>query len=172
MTRIGLALAGLLLFSSVPAEEAANWSATLERISSGVVSIRVDGTRAFDTEWNQTTQATGFVVDAERGLILTNRHVVMPGPVVAEAVFLNREEVDLKPERLNRKSSGKFVSGYIEFAEETLDVIDVSQIDLSTVGLIVDGHTLVPAEMNHAVVSDYNSNGIPDLEVKFDRRIL
>ena len=73
------------------------WSQTLERISSGVVSIRVDGTRAFDTEWNQSTQATGFVVDAEQGLILTNRHVVTPGPVVAQAIFLNQEEVDLVP---------------------------------------------------------------------------
>ena len=73
------------------------WSQTLERIASGVVSIRVDGTRAFDTEWNQSTQATGFVVDAENGLILTNRHVVTPGPVVAQAVFLNQEEVDLVP---------------------------------------------------------------------------
>jgi pro-apoptotic serine protease NMA111 len=36
------------------------------------------------------------VVDAKRGLILTNRHVVTPGPVVAEAVFLNNEEVDLE----------------------------------------------------------------------------
>ena len=42
-------------------------------------------------------QATGFVVDAERGLILTNRHVVTPGPVTAEATFLNREEVQLYP---------------------------------------------------------------------------
>ncbi|MBT8079663.1 MAG: PDZ domain-containing protein, partial [Gammaproteobacteria bacterium] len=54
-------------------------------------------TRAFDTEWNSSSQATGFVVDAERGLILTNRHVVTPGPVVAEAVFLNNEEVSLTP---------------------------------------------------------------------------
>src|SRR2546429_5554323 len=36
-------------------------------------------------------------VDAERGLILTNRHVVTPGPVTAEATFLNREEVQLNP---------------------------------------------------------------------------
>lgn len=78
------------------AEESA-WVGTLERISSGVVSIRVDSTRAFDTEWNSSSQATGFVVDAERGLILTNRHVVTPGPVVAEAVFLNNEEVRLTP---------------------------------------------------------------------------
>src|SRR5690606_30070432 len=73
------------------------WSGTLERIATGVVSIRVDSTRAFDTEWNSSSQATGFVVDAERGIILTNRHVVTPGPVVAEAIFLNNEEVELKP---------------------------------------------------------------------------
>lgn len=79
------------------AAPASQWSDTLEKISSGVVSIRVDATRAFDTEWSQTTQATGFVVDAERGLILTNRHVVTPGPVVAEAVFSNNEEVNLYP---------------------------------------------------------------------------
>ncbi|MDJ0759866.1 MAG: trypsin-like peptidase domain-containing protein [Woeseiaceae bacterium] len=83
-------------FSSAGADEAA-WTETLERISSGVVSIRVDATRAFDTEWNSSSQATGFVVDAEQGLILTNRHVVTPGPVVAEAVFRNNEEVRLTP---------------------------------------------------------------------------
>src|ERR1700753_1382114 len=74
-----------------------DWAVTLERIASSVVSIDVDATRAFDTEWNSTAQATGFVVDAERGLILTNRHVVTPGPVTAEATFLNREEVRRYP---------------------------------------------------------------------------
>jgi S1-C subfamily serine protease len=74
-----------------------SWNTTLERISTAVVSIRVDSTRAFDTERNQSSQATGFVVDAERGLILTNRHVVTPGPVVAQAIFLNQEEVELIP---------------------------------------------------------------------------
>ncbi|HLJ39242.1 MAG TPA: trypsin-like peptidase domain-containing protein [Steroidobacteraceae bacterium] len=74
-----------------------DWAVTLERIAGSVVSIDLDMTRAFDTEWNTTAQATGFVVDAERGLILTNRHVVTPGPVTAEATFLNREEVQLYP---------------------------------------------------------------------------
>src|SRR5262245_16796559 len=78
-------------------EENPDWAVTLERIASSVVAIDVDSTRAFDTEWNSTAQATGFVVDAERGLILTNRHVVTPGPVTAEATFLNREEVQLFP---------------------------------------------------------------------------
>lgn len=74
-----------------------DWRRTLERVSPSIVSIQVDQTRAFDTEWNSSSQATGFVVDAEAGLILTNRHVVTPGPVVAEAVFLNHEEVELTP---------------------------------------------------------------------------
>ncbi len=73
------------------------WTRTLERIAQSVVAIEVDQTRAFDTEWNASAQATGFVVDAERGLVLTNRHVVTPGPVIAEATFLNREEVQLYP---------------------------------------------------------------------------
>jgi S1-C subfamily serine protease len=72
------------------------WDQTLSRIAPAVVTIEIDQTRAFDTEWNQSSQATGFVVDAERGLILTNRHVVTPGPVVAMAVFQNREEVELQ----------------------------------------------------------------------------
>jgi pro-apoptotic serine protease NMA111 len=75
----------------------ATWAQTLERIASGVVSIQIDSTRAFDTEWNTSAQATGFVIDAKRGLILTNRHVVTPGPVTAQATFQNREEVQLYP---------------------------------------------------------------------------
>jgi S1-C subfamily serine protease len=84
----------------VPAGEeasAADWAATLERIAGSVVAIQIDQARSFDTERNTSAQATGFVVDAERGLILTNRHVVTPGPVTAEATFLNREEVQLYP---------------------------------------------------------------------------
>jgi S1-C subfamily serine protease len=78
-------------------EEDPDWAVTLERIAGSVVSIEVDATRAFDTEWNASAQATGFIVDAARGLVLTNRHVVTPGPVTAEATFLNREEVQLYP---------------------------------------------------------------------------
>ncbi len=91
------AAATLLLSLAANSADDTAWTETLERISSGVVSIRIDSTRAFDTEWNSSSQATGFVVDAERGLILTNRHVVTPGPVIAEAVFRNNEEVRLTP---------------------------------------------------------------------------
>ena len=94
--RSALAVTCVLFAAVAQSEEPSDWRATLGRISTGVVSIRIDGARAFDTDWNQSSQATGFVVDAEQGLILTNRHVVKPGPVVAEAVFVNNEEVELK----------------------------------------------------------------------------
>src|SRR5688572_18610035 len=94
-----LACAALALLVARPlaAQESHAWDQTLSRIAPAVVTIEIDQTRAFDTEWNQSSQATGFVVDAERGLILTNRHVVTPGPVRAQAVFLNQEEVELVP---------------------------------------------------------------------------
>jgi S1-C subfamily serine protease len=38
-----------------------------------------------------------FVVDKRRGLILSNRHVVSPGPILAKAVFSDYEEVTLYP---------------------------------------------------------------------------
>src|SRR6185369_8148605 len=59
---------------AAPRREDAPWAATLERIAQSVVAIKIDATRAFDTEWNSSAQATGFVIDAERGLVLTNRH--------------------------------------------------------------------------------------------------
>ena len=91
------AIALVPLAQAAAQETVPAWASTLERISTGVVAIQIDATRAFDTDWNTSSQATGFVVDAKRGLILTNRHVVTPGPVTALATFINREEVELQP---------------------------------------------------------------------------
>jgi S1-C subfamily serine protease len=117
--------AAALALPAIAAEDR-EWVDTLERISSGVVSIRVDSTRAFDTEWNASTQATGFVVDAERGLILTNRHVVTPGPVVAEAVFRNNEEVRLTP--VYRDPVHDF--GFFRYDPAELQYIEPSELPL------------------------------------------
>ena len=91
-------MTGLLAAVFVPGQaravtEARAWQETLDRVASAVVVLRISSTRSFDDSGAGTSTATGFVVDAERGLILTNRHVVTPGPVVAEAVFQNNEEV-------------------------------------------------------------------------------
>ena len=111
----------------------ANWTQTLERIATGVVSIQIDATRAFDTEWNTTAQATGFVIDAKRGLILTNRHVVTPGPVTAQATFLNREEVQLYP--IYRDPVHDF--GIYHYDPKTLRFIQPAELPLYPAGAVI-----------------------------------
>lgn len=83
------------LTGSLDALDDRDWNRTISAALPAVVSIKVNRVRSFDTASAGTVQATGFVVDAERGFILTNRHVAGPGPIVAEAVFQNNEEVPL-----------------------------------------------------------------------------
>jgi S1-C subfamily serine protease len=99
MTKRLVSLIALLLAVPAIADDAVHqdeWQVALEDVVAAVVVLRVRVPRAFDTETAAYETATGFVVDAERGIILTNRHVVNPGPVVAEAVFLNHEEVEVR----------------------------------------------------------------------------
>ncbi|PWA54562.1 degP protease 7 [Artemisia annua] len=74
-----------------------DWRKALAKVVPAVVVLRTTAGRAFDTESAGSSYATGFVVDKARGIILTNRHVVKPGPVVAEAMFVNREEIPVYP---------------------------------------------------------------------------
>jgi len=74
-----------------------NWNDTVKLVSSGVVSIQTDVPVSFDGKWNSSGYGTGFIVDAVRGIILTNRHIVTPGPVTAKAILINNEEIDLTP---------------------------------------------------------------------------
>ncbi|KAK3324742.1 trypsin-like cysteine/serine peptidase domain-containing protein [Cercophora scortea] len=77
--------------------DTAEWQATIESVVRNVVSIRFCQTCSFDTDPALTSEATGFVVDAERGYILTNRHVVGSGPFWGYCIFDNHEEVDAYP---------------------------------------------------------------------------
>lgn len=74
-------------------EDSPEWQATIEKVVKCAVSIHFCQTASFDTELSMSSQATGFVVDAERGYILTNRHVVGPGPFWGYCIFDNHEEV-------------------------------------------------------------------------------
>lgn len=73
--------------------DSAEWQRTIESVVRNVVSIRFCQTCSFDTDPAVTSEATGFVVDAEKGYILTNRHVVGAGPFWGFCVFDNHEEV-------------------------------------------------------------------------------
>lgn len=79
---------------AIPATtDSPEWQATIERVVKCAVSIHFCQTCSFDTELSMSSQATGFVVDAERGYILTNRHVVGAGPFWGYCIFDNHEEV-------------------------------------------------------------------------------
>ncbi|KAI3868603.1 hypothetical protein MKX03_013113 [Papaver bracteatum] len=87
---------GKEILTSAPAS-ADNWRTTLAKVIPAVVALRVVTCKAFDTEYEGSGSSTGFIVDKKRGIILTNRHVVQPGPVVAEAMFNNMEEIPVFP---------------------------------------------------------------------------
>lgn len=88
--------AALQPFPSV-GPDTAEWQQTIENVVRNVVSIRFCQTCSFDTDPALNSEATGFVVDAERGYILTNRHVVGAGPFWGYCIFDNHEEVDAYP---------------------------------------------------------------------------
>ena len=73
--------------------DTAEWQVTIERVVRNVVSIHFCQTCSFDTSAALSSEATGFVVDAKRGYILTNRHVVGSGPFWGYCIFDNHEEV-------------------------------------------------------------------------------
>ena len=73
--------------------DTAEWQATIEQVVRNVVSIHFCQTYSFDTDSAISSEATGFVVDATRGYILTNRHVVGAGPFWGYCIFDNHEEV-------------------------------------------------------------------------------
>lgn len=74
-----------------------SWKQTIEETKGSILAIMVDQARAFEDDWQHSGQASGFVVDAERGIVLTNRHVVTTGPIVARGIFADLREVVLWP---------------------------------------------------------------------------
>ncbi len=90
-----MTLLSLSVVAALAAPEASSWDDTLDAVTRGVVAIKMDIPRAFDGDGRSNSQATGFVIDD--GWILTNRHVVTPGPVKSKAIFFDKEEVDLVP---------------------------------------------------------------------------
>ena len=79
--------------AAAAATDSPEWQATIEKVVKNVVSIHFCQTCSFDTDLSMSSQATGFVVDAERGYILTNRHVACAGPFWGYCIFDNHEEV-------------------------------------------------------------------------------
>lgn len=68
------------------------------------VTLKVTFVVSFEDEQATVALGTGFVVDKERGLILTNRHITGVGPVRALAIFDRHEELEVEVWSGRRKS--------------------------------------------------------------------
>jgi len=93
---LGSGLVASQQYAHSEAQQKASWESTLEKSLPAVVALKMSTPCAFDTFAPGNSRATGFVVDAERGLILTNRHVAGGGPIEGEAIFQNNEAVAVR----------------------------------------------------------------------------
>lgn len=87
----------ILCFSASVVAQEDRWAKTLAEAANSVVSLQLAQLRNFDDAEQGGSTATGFVVDAERGILLTNRHVVGSGPMRISATFQNQERVEAVP---------------------------------------------------------------------------
>jgi len=116
------------VFSRISDE--AKWTKVLAEASKAVVALRLSNVRSFDSSFASCGQATGFVVDRELGLILTNRHVVLVGPISAEAVFENHEGVVCQP--IYRDPIHDF--GFLKYDPSKVQYMDVGELKLFPAG--------------------------------------
>ncbi|KAF2005939.1 trypsin-like serine protease [Amniculicola lignicola CBS 123094] len=106
--------------------DTAEWQRTIETVVRNVVSIHFCQTCAFDTDPAVSSEATGFVVDAEKGYILTNRHVVGAGPFIGYCIFDNHEECDVYP--VYRDPVHDF--GILRFDPKAIKYMPLSSLEL------------------------------------------
>lgn len=130
-----LAVGLLSSVTFVPAAHAEepDWSAVVERVSRAVIQVRMDRSRTFASQTAGNSTATGFVVDAERGILLTNRHVVGPGPGRAEAILLDNEELDLQP--IYRDPVHDF--GFYRYDPADVRFMELEELELDPSGAVV-----------------------------------
>eukprot|EP00746_Dinoflagellata_sp_MGD_P007519 gnl/MRDRNA2_/MRDRNA2_114895_c0_seq1.p1 gnl/MRDRNA2_/MRDRNA2_114895_c0~~gnl/MRDRNA2_/MRDRNA2_114895_c0_seq1.p1 ORF type:complete len:1015 (+),score=234.60 gnl/MRDRNA2_/MRDRNA2_114895_c0_seq1:82-3126(+) len=73
------------------------WSEVIDAVKPAVVELRVTVVRSFQDDTAGAHGGTGFVVDAERGLIVTNRHVASAGPCRGVATFVGFSAMEEVP---------------------------------------------------------------------------
>ena len=118
-------MAALFIPTTVAANED-QWADTIARTAQSVVSLQLSQLRTFDGAEQGGSGGTGFIVDAERGIILTNRHIVGTGPIRFSATFQNQERVDAVP--LYRDPVHDFA--FVRYNPEDLQYAKPSSLEL------------------------------------------
>lgn len=103
-----------------------SWGQVLQRVIKAIVSIKVTVLRTFDTTHAGSLEGTGFVVDRNKGIILSNRHIVTQGPIIATATFGNYEEITLRQDY----SDPVHDFGFFKYDPAKVKFADVEEIEL------------------------------------------
>lgn len=101
-----------------------------------IVNIEFNKVVPWDDGYNKSGVGTGFVIDTEKGLILTNKHIVNVAPVVAYAEFSNKKLVPLTP--VYRDPIHDFgVFQYDVTQIEDLEIVPIELINEANIGQAV-----------------------------------
>ena len=119
--------------------ETKSWEQTLKKAIGSILSIRANAVHAFDTADAGVYDATGFIVDVERGIILSNRHVVSSGPIIAKGILYSHEEVTIYP--IYRDPVHDF--GFFKFNPKSVRFTALDEIRLNPAGACVGGEIRV-----------------------------
>lgn len=103
-------------------------------VINAIVNIHINKVRSWDDGYNTSSKGTGFVIDSERGLILTNKHILGVGPVVAWGEFANKKMIELVP--VYRDPVHDF--GLFSYRPEDLEGLDIEAIKLAAEARVGD----------------------------------
>jgi len=86
----------VVLFGGAVSLSARDWTEDIARFKPSVVNIERSSEIVFESERQGTSYATGFIVDAERGIIATNRHVTGISPSSVKVNFYDGSFTEAK----------------------------------------------------------------------------
>ena len=126
--------------------------------------ISVDEVHQYIVDWDALSLGEdGVTVSVDSDGDGEFEHIITSDGELTHDEFILQTEttVVFEPDVLNLNSRGKYVTAYIELPTG----YNISQIDIFSVRL----NDTVPALGKPTEIGDYDSDGVPDLMVKFDR---
>jgi len=131
----------------------------------------ISGIDSITSSLDGTIVTNGQVIDLSTLIpgqhTLTVNSIDKAGNTATNSVIFNLiipATVDVNPDTLNKDSKGGTVATYIEIPGYDINNIDITTVRLST------KNGMVSAQLTPISKGDYDSDGIPDRMVKFDRQ--